>query len=158
MEENNVVNEREIRFFTPRFYAFDSFSAYTVQIWDKEFPTAEHAYQWKKYNETHPELAKQILEAKNPNAVKKISDANKDKVSPDWTEKKVAIMEDIVRAKVQQHEKVRKLLEESETRTIIENSPDDDFWGIGPNADGQNMLGKIWMRLREELRSGTTGA
>ncbi len=35
---------------------------------------------------------------------------------------------------------------------IVEDSPKDDFWGWGPNRDGRNELGKIWMRLRSELR------
>lgn len=37
---------------------------------------------------------------------------------------------------------------------IVEDSPKDEFWGWGPNRDGRNELGKIWMRLRDELRSG----
>ena len=36
-------------------------------------------------------------------------------------------------------------------RTLIENSWRDDFWGWGPNRDGQNMLGKLWMEVRAEL-------
>ena len=36
-------------------------------------------------------------------------------------------------------------------KLIVEDSPKDDCWGWGPNKDGRNELGKIWMRLREEI-------
>jgi predicted NAD-dependent protein-ADP-ribosyltransferase YbiA (DUF1768 family) len=29
----------------------------------------------------------------------------------------------------------------------------DDFWGWGPNRDGKNMLGRLWMEIRAELRA-----
>lgn len=148
----NIVSETEIRFFTPRFYAFDSFSAYTVEIWGKKFLTSEHAYQWKKYSDSAPELASQILDAQNPNAVKKISDSNKDKAPLAWNTHKVSVMEEILRAKIKQHEKVRSLLKESGNKIIKENSPTDSFWGVGPDDNGENQLGKLWMKLRAELK------
>ena len=48
---------------------------------------------------------------------------------------------------------IQKKLVESGEREIIENSPEDDFWGWGPNKDGQNEMGKLWMKLREELKN-----
>lgn len=27
-----------------------------------------------------------------------------------------------------------------------------EFWGWGPNQDGRNELGKLWMEIRAELR------
>lgn len=37
-------------------------------------------------------------------------------------------------------------------RELIEDSWRDDFWGWGPNRDGKNMLGKLWMEVRAELQ------
>lgn len=34
---------------------------------------------------------------------------------------------------------------------IVEDSPKDDYWGWGEKRDGRNELGKIWMRLRDEI-------
>jgi len=31
----------------------------------------------------------------------------------------------------------------------------DDFWGWGPDHDGANMLGTLWMEIRDEIRKGT---
>lgn len=29
--------------------------------------------------------------------------------------------------------------------------PFDSFWGIGSERNGKNMLGKIWMKIRNEI-------
>jgi len=151
-EENDVNKETDdaVYFFTPKFYALDNFAAYTVQIWGHVFPTSEHVYQWKKYVISRPDLAQAILEAGSPSAVKKISDANKEGVDPEFRNKKVQIMEEILRAKANQHETVVRVLKETGSKRIIENSPMDDFWGIG-SGNGQNMLGVLWMKIRDEL-------
>ena len=44
----------------------------------------------------------------------------------------------------------RKLLATGD-RELIENSWRDNFWGWGPNRDGKNQLGKLWMEIRSEL-------
>ncbi len=147
----NKETSDSIYFFTPRFYAFDNFSAYAVEVWGMKFPTSEHAYQWRKYKDTYPELALEIFNATSAYKTKKIADANRDKVLSTQNEK-IQFMETILRAKTEQHEKVRKLLLESGEKTIIENSPDDEFWGIG-SGNGQNMLGKLWMKIRDEIKN-----
>jgi hypothetical protein len=38
-------------------------------------------------------------------------------------------------------------------RELIEDSWRDDFWGWGPHRNGKNMLGKLWMEIRSELRA-----
>ena len=50
----------------------------------------------------------------------------------------------------------KKLLEAGDRR-IVEDSSKDSFWGWGPNKDGRNELGKIWMRLRDEFHSSLIG-
>lgn len=136
-------------FFTPAFHPFDNFSAHRVDIWGFKFPTAEHAYQWKKYIENYPEIALSILEAPSPEAVKKISESHKQKMPQNWHSEKVGIMEIILAAKAQQNEDVKEALKRSGQRTIVENSPVDAFWGCGPDGKGENMIGKIWMKIRE---------
>lgn len=149
--EFNKETNNEVYFYTPKFYVFDNFSPFVIKIWGKEFMTSEHAYQWKKYENLYPDIAKQIFEAKSPNDAKKIADANKDKLTDEWHKIKVSIMEEILTAKTNQHEKVKRMLIETANKTIIENSPVDNFWGIGPDGNGQNMVGKIYMKLRDDL-------
>ena len=146
----NKETEKAVYFFTPAFYPLDNFSAHTVHVWNETFPTAEHAFQWKKYAATHPEIADDILKAGSPDQVKRISSVHKAEQPVTWHEQKVAVMEEILRAKTEQHEDVREILKRTGIRTIVENSPVDDFWGIGPNGKGENMVGKIWMKIRQE--------
>lgn len=46
---------------------------------------------------------------------------------------------------------VRRKLLATGDRELVEDSWRDDFWGWGPNRDGQNMLGKLWMEVRGEV-------
>lgn len=150
-ETSNNLNretDKEVYFFTPAFYPLDNFSAHTVKIWGKIFPTSEHAFQWKKFSDSYPELAESILTASSPHMAKEIADQNKNKIASDWHEKRVVVMEEILKVKVKQHEDVQDALRRTRNRLIIENSPVDSFWGIGPDRNGENMLGKIWMKIR----------
>ena len=58
----------------------------------------------------------------------------------------------ILKAKAEQHEYVRRKLLATGDRELIEDSWRDSFWGWGPNKDGQNMLGKLWMKVRANLK------
>lgn len=145
----NKETKTAVYFFTPAFYPLDNFSAHTVIIWDRAFPTVEHAFHWKKFFSVAPEIAAEILTANSPHLAKKIADANKTKTPADWRSVRVEVMEQILKAKTEQHEDVRDALKRTGKRAIIENSPVDDFWGIGPNGIGENIVGKIWMKIRE---------
>jgi ribA/ribD-fused uncharacterized protein len=147
----NKTTDEAVYFYTPRYYVFDNFSACSVSLWGQVFPTAEHAYQWKKFCEHSPSVAQRILKAPSPYAVKKVSDAHKDQVSPDWSRQKKSVMEEILRAKLAQHEDVASKLKETHHKIIIENSPTDRYWGIGVEGTGQNILGTLWMKLRDEI-------
>lgn len=147
----NKETKDAVYFFTSAFYPLDNFSAHSVYIWDIIFPTAEHAFQWKKFSSSNPEVADGILKANSPEAVKKISSANKSKIPTKWHDERVVIMEQILKTKASQHEDVREALKRTGNKTIIENSPMDDFWGIGPKGKGENVVGKIWMKIRDSL-------
>lgn len=151
-EELDKETDDAVYFFSPAFYQLDNFSAYAIYLWDMEFPTTEHAFQWKKFSKVRPDIAEKILAAKSPQAVKEISDANKANQPSTWSEDKVAIMEEILKAKTEQHADVRETLKRTGNRQIIENSPVDSFWGIGPDGNGNNALGKIWMKIRDSIK------
>ena len=70
---------------------------------------------------------------------------------------KEQLMYDICMAKVTQYPQMLKALLETGDRLIVENTSladyDDSFWGNGLKGDGKNALGKVWMAIREELRT-----
>lgn len=150
----NIETDDTVYFFTTAFHPLDNFSAHAIRIWDKNFPTAEHAFQWRKFSTNHPDIADMILSAKSPHAVKEISNANKDNQPATWQEDKISVMEEILRAKTEQHEDVREVLRKTGRRKIIENSPVDSFWGIGSEGSGKNVVGEIWMTIRDSLNLG----
>ena len=47
------------------------------------------------------------------------------------------------------------LLEIDPAQLIIETSAYDHYWGIGRDQRGINMLGKVWMDIRQKLLADT---
>ena len=42
-------------------------------------------------------------------------------------------------------------------KELVENAPGDYYWGCGADGSGRNMLGRILMELRAELRGEGAG-
>ncbi len=74
---------------------------------------------------------------------------------PDWEDVKIAIMEEIVRTKFTQNEDLKAMLLATGDLVLEEgNAWGDTFWGVDAKTrEGQNHLGRILMRVREELRN-----
>ena len=71
---------------------------------------------------------------------------------PDWDRVKYSVMKEICLAKFLQHPELRKQLMETGDEELIEDSPVDYYWGCGADGSGKNMLGKVLMEIREELK------
>lgn len=93
---------------------------------------------------------KAIQAAPSPYEAKKIAEYYAELQRADWNEVKRGVMEQIIRAKHQQHLCIQRKLLETYGKEIIEVSPHDSYWGRGPDQKGRNELGKIWMQVREE--------
>jgi conserved hypothetical protein, ribA/ribD-fused len=140
-----------IGFYEREFYVFSNFSSFAVKWKGRVWPTSEHAYQAAHFFKTAPALVEKIFRAKSAHEAFKLARVNADKASKDWEEKKVAIMEDIVRHKLKQHPYVLHKLLQTGNKLLVEDSPKDDCWGWGADRKGRNELGKIWMKLRAEI-------
>lgn len=139
-----------IKFYTPEFYVFNNFSPHAIEFRGKLYPTSEHAYQAAKC--TDPGGREEIRNARSPLLAKKLAnDTYKAAKDPDWRNRKVAVLEEILRAKLAQHPEAQEALRRSGREDIVEDSPTDYFWGEGADGSGQNMLGKLWMKLRDEM-------
>lgn len=139
-------------FYEQDFYVLSNFSSFAVRLDGVTYPTCEHAYHVKKFPGYAPAALK-ILNAPSAHEAFQLAQQFKDRRREDWDAIKVDVMRRILRAKVEQHEYVHRKLLATGDRELVENSWRDDFWGWGPNKDGQNMLGKLWMEIRAELRS-----
>ena len=145
-----VVSDDVIGFYEREYYCFSNFSSFAVEWRDRVWMTSEHAYQAAKFDH-EPKIQREIAEARSAHDAKRIANEHNHKVPAAFHERKVELMEAIVRNKLYQHPYIQKKLKETGTMHLVEDSPKDAFWGWGPMRDGDNELGKIWMRLRNEL-------
>lgn len=126
------------------------FSAHQIEIWGEKFMTVEHAYQTMKF--LPGSVQDEIKNAKSAYACWKLNwkyKGDKSLLNPDFD--KVKIMEELLRAKVAQHPEVLEILKLSGNRGLHKNVESDEFWGVGHDGSGQNVLGKLWMKIREDL-------
>lgn len=144
-----IDTEFEVFFYEQEFYPLSNFSSFNLKWKGMIFATSEAAYHWEKFPGLP--IQKDILYAPSAHEAFKLAEQYKTARRKDWDAVKVDIMRDILRAKVQQHEYVKRKLMETGDRYICENSWRDGFWGWGPDREGKNMLGKLWMEVRSEL-------
>lgn len=159
-ECHGLDTQTEVNFYEQEFYVLSNFSSFRVKYHNMDFETSEHAYHFLKFlypvhdslNSTLIPIRSEIYMARSAHEAFKIANSYKQFYNPNWNNIKVSTMKGILIAKASQHEYVYKKLMETGDRTLIENSWRDDFWGIGPNRDGQNQLGKLWMEIRENFK------
>lgn len=152
-EHHKLDNDRQVFFYEQEFYVLSNFSAFTLQWKGLRFDTSEAAYHWEKFSNNHPCIRDEIWTATSAHEAFKLAERNKAFRRHDWDAVRIGIMRDILCAKADQQEYVRRKLLATGERELIEDSWRDDFWGWGPNREGKNMLGKLWMEIRAELRS-----
>jgi len=114
----------------------------------REYPTNEHYYQSQKA--TDKKLAQWIAAAPTPYAAMMAGRSLRQKeFVHNWDEKKVAVMRKGLRAKFRNPILKQKLLDTGNA-ILHEDSPTDLFWG----KKGADMLGKLLMEVRDEIRAG----
>ena len=143
-------SDAPISFLDTRLNDLSPFSAHEVEIGGEIFKTAEHAYHALRIK-PGPEQ-EQIKNATSPLEAWTICQKykNTDLLIDDFD--KLALMEKIFRAKLTQHESVREVLLLTKDRELIKQHDQDKFWGQQADGSGENQMGKLWMKLREELK------
>ena len=128
------------------------------------FKNTEQAFMWEKarFFGDH-EIAKLILKSPDPKINKDLGRRVKNFNAEKWMEYCYVYMLAVNYAKYNQNEGLKNTLLSTGNKTIVEASPYDKIWGIGlhwNNDDcldetkwqGMNLLGKVLMEVREELR------
>ena len=122
-----------------------------IRFEGETYPSVEHAYQAAKTLD--PKLRIKIRDTMTMGAAKKAG--RKLPLRPDWEEKKIHIMTELL------HEKfgivLKGMLEATGDTHLIEgNNWGDQFWGCTLNPAGEwvglNMLGKLLMEVRDTLK------
>ena len=140
-------------FFYKEFGALGYLASYSPHGFDKDgffWKTVEHYYQAQKFHDL--KVRKLIMEAKTPKEASAIGRSRKYKLRDDWENIKNEVMYEAVLQKFKAHPNLKKLLLDTGDEEIIEETVKENYWGCGPNRDGQNHFGKILCKVRDELK------
>ena len=148
---HGLDTEKQIFFYEQEFYIFSNLSSFALEWKGEIWMTSEHVYHSEKFDDEN--ILNKLKQSRSAHDALKIANEYKAVRRKDWDDVKLKIMKEILHEKVVQHPYVKKKLLESGDSELIENSWRDDFWGWGPNKDGNNHLGKLWMEVRDEVRS-----
>jgi ribA/ribD-fused uncharacterized protein len=142
-----------IRFFSKSdtYSEFSNFAPFGIDLESAWWPTVENYYQAQKFIDAA--LRKMIRKAEKPPIAKSIADKHKDAIRADWDQIKDEVMYRAVRRKFELHPELKALLLATGDEELIEAAPTDTYWGVGRDGTGQNKLGRIIERIRDELRT-----
>lgn len=129
---------------------FSNFAPYPIRLDGATWPTSEHYFQAQKFVDAAARA--KVRKARSPLEAARLGRSRKEKLRRDWESVKVGVMRKAVAAKFQQHASLRALLLSTESAKIVERTELDDYWGEGGDGRGANMLGRILMQVRDELR------
>ena len=139
-----VINQ-----FTGYYSFLSNFYPCKVEYEGDIYPSVEHAYQAAK---TFDKSERQkIRNAKTPGLAKKLG--RHVSLRPDWEDIKVTVMLQLLRSKFSQPELKQKLLDTGDAYLQEGNYWYDAFWGVDlRTGTGKNVLGRLLMKIRDELR------
>jgi len=148
---NDPYSNGPIHFYEIKHYWLSNFSSFGIWYLGNYYQTVEHAYQADKFRNNRPLIWASIKDSPSAHEAMKFAHANKDKYDSEWESRKLNLMKYLVRLKHDQHAYIQDKLIITGNRELIEASPIDSYWGWGPNKDGENHLGKIWMDIRSSI-------
>ncbi len=111
------------------------------------YPTTEHAYQAQKT--CNEDERRRIAGLSTPGKAKRAG--SKVELREGWDDMRVDVMERINRIKYRNSSLRKKLLDTGDAKLVEGNNWGDTFWGVC-NGVGSNKLGRILMKIRDEIR------
>src|ERR1044072_416352 len=105
---------------------FSNFSPHPIKLKGKMWPTSEHYFQAQKFADTEHEDA--IRKAKSPMIAARMGRNRKLPLRKDWESAKENIMREALRAQINQHEDLCKLLLDTGDAILVEHTTNDRYW------------------------------
>ena len=141
---------KEIYFFgkDDKYYELSNFAGFGFALRGHHWRTMEHYFQAMKFEGTLQ--FEKIRNSGSPKQAKDLGQSRAVAIRGDWDAVKEDVMYAGLKAKFDNAE-LKALLLGTGKKILIENSPYDSYWGIGPNGKGKNRLGVLLMQLRKEL-------
>ncbi|NET07675.1 MAG: NADAR family protein [Symploca sp. SIO2B6] len=134
---------------------FSNFSQHGFELDGLWWQTSEHYFQAQKFVGT-PHI-EEIRLAKTPAEAAKMGRSRTRPLRSDWEEVKDSIMQQGLLCKFQTHADIREVLLSTGDELIVENAPQDYYWGCGQDGTGKNRLGEILMTVRTILGNSYRG-
>lgn len=152
MLEHDLTLENAIRFSRFDEASFlSTVSEHPFELEDYQWPTAEHYYQAHKFEGMS--YAQEILAAATGHdAFKRGNKRFKRKVGA-WKDKRRVWMTRALYRVTVEYPSIKQSLLETNDALLIETSLYDHYWGIGRDQRGENILGKVWMDIRQKVKS-----
>ncbi len=114
------------------------------------YKTVEHYYQAMKFPEG--EIRDRIIAADTPKEASNIGrDRNNIRIE-NFKNVKNQVMFDGILEKFRQNRDIAYKLIETRNKEIVEATVDEYYWGIGKDKTGENNIGKIIVKVREQLK------
>ena len=147
-----------LKFFEPLLYykafkkgpavGFSNFSFHPVKTEKGVFPFSEAAFQSYK-DPDNEEYIEQLKNISKPVDARRLG--RKCQMRKDWDNVKLECMLHVLRLKIDQNKEIKDNLLISGMRYIFESNKNDSYWGMGDDGKGKNYLGKLLMKIREEI-------
>ena len=144
--------------FTYKYRFLSNFYPSKIEYEGISYPTVEHAYQAAKSKD--PEFRKMISKIPVNQAGKAKRKGRKVRLRPEWDKIFcVEVMEELLRLKFKDKKLRQQLIDTGDKPLIEGNHWHDNFYGdclcsYCEDTFGQNVLGKLLMKLRKEVQDG----
>jgi len=132
-------------------------SGFPLVVVGSVWPSSEALYQACRFPHL-PDVQLSIAQQTSAMAAKMKSKPRRSESREDWPRIRVRIMRWVLRVKLAQHmNSFGSVLVATGDSSIVERSTKDRYWGAIESEDGtlegENVLGRLLMELREELRT-----
>ena len=142
------------------FRQFSNFYKHTPFTIDgKRYQTVEHYFQSQKFKGTLYE--DKIINASTAMLAKRLGKSRKYPIINDWDNIRNDVMYKAVKTKFETYPHMKNLLLQTDKLILCEHTKNDKYWGDGGDPCwyehkenlGENKLGQILMKVRDELRT-----
>lgn len=133
--------------FDGKYRFLSNFYSYPIEYEGIVYPSNEHAFQAAK--SLDEAVRKEIASLPTPGQAKRMG--RHVELRSDWEKVKVDIMYELCKTKFSSIEMKEKLLATGNEPLEEGNTWNDQFWGVC-RGKGENHLGKILMKVRDELK------
>jgi len=151
------MGSEQIRLFRGEYRFLSNFYPCVISLDGYDYTTIEHAYQAAKTQD--PLFRERIRDTIQPGRAKAMGKSlrmSKEEESA-WRDKRLDVMEGFLRQKFSKKPMRDLLLHTRDAMIVEENWWGDTFWGVC-EGKGENHLGKIIMKIREDIKSEKAAA